>query len=61
MSYVKESLWKIHRIIWLLNCIYNDIILCLLSIFLQKKIVIKPLQKMSLVARKIANGDVAKE
>lgn len=59
MSYVKESLAKIYRIIWLSTALIMILSMSIIYAF-TNKIVIKPLQKMSLVARKIANGDVAK-
>ncbi|WP_205604179.1 sensor histidine kinase [Clostridium argentinense] len=59
MSYVKESLGKIYRIIWLSTALIMILSMSIIYLFTDK-IVIKPLQKMSLVARKIANGDVAK-
>lgn len=58
-SYVKESLGKIYRIIWLSTVLIMILSMSIIYVF-TNKIVIKPLQKMSLVARKIANGDVEK-
>lgn len=56
---LKESLINIYRIIWLSTAIVMILSIGIIYVFVDK-IVIKPLQNMSTVARKIANGDVEK-
>lgn len=57
MRYVKHSLTNIYRIIWISTVIVMIISVLIIYLFLDK-IVIRPLQEMSIVARKIAGGDV---
>ncbi|MGL4731759.1 MAG: sensor histidine kinase [Clostridium sp.] len=57
MDYLKSSLSHIYKIIWLSTG--TVMVLSIIIIyFFTDKIVIRPLQDMSSVARKIANGDV---
>ncbi|WP_010297744.1 sensor histidine kinase [Clostridium senegalense] len=59
MDYLKDSLSHIYKIIWLSTGIVMVLSIVIIYFFTDK-IVIKPLQNMSAVAKKIANGDVEK-
>ncbi|WP_010235233.1 sensor histidine kinase [Clostridium arbusti] len=59
LSEIKKPLIKVYYIIWALAT-FAIVIACIVIYHLSQKIIVKPLEKINYVARKIANGDIEK-